>query len=131
MCIRDSYHAVGDPTEGALVVAAAYAGIKKDDLETAFPRVAEVPFDSVRKRMTTVHRTPQSISELPASLAPIWERRVNLAVMPPFVAFTKGAIDGMLDISSQVWEEGELRALDEAWRGALTDRRAQRGTPGG
>ena len=110
------YHAVGDPTEGALVVAAAYAGIKKDDLEAAFPRVAEVPFDSVRKRMTTVHRTPQTIDELPDSLAPIWERRVNLAVMPPFIAFTKGAIDGMLDISGQVWVEGELRPLDEAWR---------------
>ena len=110
------YHAVGDPTEGALVVAAAYAGIKKDDLETAFPRVAEVPFDSVRKRMTTVHRTPQTIDELPDSLVPIWERRVNLAVMPPYIAFTKGAIDGMLDISGQVWVEGELRPLDEAWR---------------
>ena len=110
------YHAVGDPTEGALVVAAAYAGIRKDDLEAAFPRVAEAPFDSVRKRMTTVHRTPQSIAELPASLAPIWERRVNQAVMPPFVAFTKGAIDGMLNICGQVWVEGELRTLDEAWR---------------
>ena len=110
------YRAVGDPTEGALVVAAAYAGIKKDDLETAFPRVAEVPFDSVRKRMTTVHRTPQTIDELPDSLVPIWERRVNLAVMPPYVAFTKGAIDGMLDISGQVWVEGELQPLDEAWR---------------
>jgi Ca2+-transporting ATPase len=110
------YRAAGDPTEGALVVAAAYAGIKKDDLETAFPRVAEVPFDSVRKRMTTVHRTPQTIDELPDSLVPIWERRVNLAVMPPYIAFTKGAIDGMLAISDQVWVEGELRPLDEAWR---------------
>ncbi len=110
------YQAVGDPTEGALVVAAAYAGIKKDDLEAAFPRVAEVPFDSVRKRMTTVHRTPQSIDELPLSLAPIWERRINLTVMPPFVAFTKGAIDGMLGISSQVWVEGELHPLDDGWR---------------
>ena len=71
------YHAVGDPTEGALVVAAAYAGIEKDDLEAAFPRVAEVPFDSVRKRMTTVHRTPQTIDELPDSLVPIWERRLT------------------------------------------------------
>ena len=110
------YRAVGDPTEGALVVAAAYAGIKKDDLETAFPRVAEVPFDSVRKRMTTVHRTPQTLDELPDSLVPIWERRVNLDIMPPYIAFTKGAIDGMLDISGQVWVEGELRPLDEAWR---------------
>ena len=85
-------------------------GIRKDDLDSAFPRVAEVPFDSERKRMTTVHRTPQSIDELPASLAPIWERRSTWPSMPPYVAFTKGAVDGMLDISSQVWVEGELRA---------------------
>ncbi len=64
-----SYHAVGDPTEGALVLAAAEFGIHKDDLDAAFPRVAELPFDSVRKRMTTVHRIPQSRQEIPDSLA--------------------------------------------------------------
>ena len=68
------YHTVGDPTEGALVMAAAVAGIRKDDLDRAFPRVAEVPFDSVRKRMTTLHRTPRSKEEVPASLRPVWER---------------------------------------------------------
>jgi len=57
---KGSYHAIGDPTEGALVLAAAEFGIHKDDLDAAFPRVAELPFDSVRKRMTTVHRIPQS-----------------------------------------------------------------------
>ncbi len=70
-----SYHAVGDPTEGALVLAAAEFGIYKHDLEAAFPRVAELPFDSVRKRMTTVHRIPQSRQEIPDSLAHIWDRR--------------------------------------------------------
>ncbi|KQX62738.1 cation-translocating P-type ATPase [Angustibacter sp. Root456] len=54
---RDGGHA-GDPTEVALLVAArADAHLGSDDL-TRFPRVAEVPFDSVRKRMTTVHSTP-------------------------------------------------------------------------
>lgn len=47
---------VGDPTEGALVVAAAKAGFAKADLESRFPRVAEIPFDSSRKRMTTIHQ---------------------------------------------------------------------------
>lgn len=45
----------GDPTEGALVVAAQKANINKDDLEKQEPRVAEVPFSSERKRMTTIH----------------------------------------------------------------------------
>jgi Ca2+-transporting ATPase len=112
---RGRYHAVGDPTEGALVVAAAYAGIRKDDLDRAFPRMAEVPFDSVRKRMTTLHRTPQSKDELPASLTPVWERRIDPAV-PPYVAFTKGAIDGMVSIASKVWVAGQTEPLDDPWR---------------
>ncbi|WP_327075055.1 cation-translocating P-type ATPase [Kitasatospora purpeofusca] len=49
--------ALGDPTEAALLAAAAKAGLDPVDLGAAFPRITELPFDSVRKRMTTVHRT--------------------------------------------------------------------------
>ena len=49
----------GDPTEGALVVAAAKAGMNKAELEARFPRVGEIPFTSESKRMTTLHATPQ------------------------------------------------------------------------
>ncbi len=45
----------GDPTEGALVVAASKAGLDKADLDRQFPRVKEIPFTSETKRMTTVH----------------------------------------------------------------------------
>lgn len=48
--------AVGDPTEAALVDAAAQFGLRKDDLDRRFPRVAEVPVESERKRMTTARR---------------------------------------------------------------------------
>ncbi|HHW12608.1 MAG TPA: calcium-translocating P-type ATPase, SERCA-type [Firmicutes bacterium] len=54
---------VGDPTEGALVVAAAKAGLSRHKLQTAYPRQREYPFDSVRKRMSTVHQ---------GNLAPRW-----------------------------------------------------------
>jgi len=50
---------LGDPTEGALIVAAEKAGLKEEALEAEFPRVREQPFDSATKRMATVHRTPQ------------------------------------------------------------------------
>jgi Ca2+-transporting ATPase len=51
----DSYRIIGDPTEGCLLVAAAKAGPVQVDLDSAYPRLDEVPFDSERKRMVTVH----------------------------------------------------------------------------
>ncbi len=56
-----TYRMIGDPTEGALVVAAIKAGAQLRPLNQAYPRVQEVPFDSERKRMITVHavRDPQ------------------------------------------------------------------------
>ena len=46
----------GDPTEGALLVAARKCGLSSDDLEKRLPRVGEVPFSSERKLMSTIHR---------------------------------------------------------------------------
>jgi Ca2+-transporting ATPase len=50
--------AVGDPTEAALLTAAARLGLRPGQLSAAMPRVSEIPFDSARKKMTTVHRHP-------------------------------------------------------------------------
>ena len=47
----------GDPTEGALIVAAAKAGLQKESLDSEYPRVQEIPFSSETKRMTTLHQT--------------------------------------------------------------------------
>lgn len=47
----------GDPTEGALVVAAAKAGLQKESLDSEYPRMQEIPFSSETKRMTTLHQT--------------------------------------------------------------------------
>ena len=53
---KRTWRMVGDPTEGALVVAAAKVGLWHDEEAKVLPRVAEIPFDSERKRMTTIHQ---------------------------------------------------------------------------
>lgn len=50
------WHIHGDPTEAALVVAAAKAGLKKAELDAQAPRIYEIPFTAESKRMTTIHR---------------------------------------------------------------------------
>jgi Ca2+-transporting ATPase len=111
----DSFHVIGDPTEAALVMAAAHFGLIKPDLEQAFPRQAEIPFDSTRKRMTTVHRTPQSESQIPSSLFPVWARR-QTDTLPGHLAFTKGAVDSLLNISNRVWVSGQVEPLTDHWQ---------------
>jgi len=53
----DEWRIIGDPTEGAMIVAAAKAGIDRDAINRSQPRLQEIPFDSQRKLMTTFHRT--------------------------------------------------------------------------
>lgn len=102
-----SLRAIGDPTEGALVVAAARFGLLKDRLDAAFPRTAEVPFDSERKRMTTVHR----VADCSAWIGECTDLAPNRPVL-----FTKGAVDGLLEVCSHVWDAGQQKPLDSGFR---------------
>ena len=99
------YRAIGDPTEGALVVAAAQFGRYKSELEKRWPRVAEAPFTSERKRMTTIHQTSPSLDETNARH---WDS--------PLVAFCKGSVDGLLEIANQVWAGDEAVPLSAEFR---------------
>ena len=122
----DEFSTVGDPTEGALVIAAARAGLWKQALEMELPRVAELPFDSDRKRMTTIHRLPETTLAV-AQHTPL--DRQNSREFP-WIAITKGSVDGMLEISSQVWVDGQLHILDAHWLEriqAANNRLAQKG----
>jgi Ca2+-transporting ATPase len=63
LTLADGQTAVlGDPTEGALLVTAAKAGMSKEALERQFPRISELPFRSETKRMVTTHRTSEGAS---------------------------------------------------------------------
>lgn len=118
------YVAVGDPTEGAVLVAAAHYGIWKMHLDASCPRVAEAPFSSERKRMTTVHRldggnASNRLPEAPCAL-----------LQSPFVAFTKGAADNMVGISSRGFVDGAEQPMTAELRQrirAATDRLAGQG----
>lgn len=98
---------IGDPTEGALLVAGGKAGIERKAVERVLPRVGEAPFDSERKRMTTVHAVQ---GDLPAQTVGAG------ALTSPFVAFTKGAVDGLLEISTRLWLDGSIQPLTDEFR---------------
>jgi P-type Ca2+ transporter type 2C len=101
---------VGDPTEGALVVAAEQLGMEKEELDKRWPRVAEAPFSSERKRMSTVHQVAVSADQTDAP----WRDA-------PFVMFCKGAIDVMLDITTQVWSGDQTIPVDDELRQRILD----------
>ncbi|MBL8095236.1 MAG: cation-translocating P-type ATPase [Anaerolineales bacterium] len=106
---------LGDPTEGALLVAAERAGIDPHAVQRALPRATELPFDSGRKRMTTVHDVRTANGATPPELA---ELTLGHTV-PAYVAFVKGSVDGLLDCSTSVWDGTTRQPLTDEWRARI------------
>ncbi len=86
----------GDPTEGAMVVAAAKAGMDKAELDARYPRIDEIPFTSETKRMTTLHGFPDGV-----------------------VAFAKGAPEVIVGACTQQSTASGEMPLDAASRDAI------------
>ncbi len=85
-----SWRIIGDPTEGALIVAAEKAGISIEEISNHMPRLQEIPFDSDRKRMTTFHPEKDG-----------------------YVAYIKGAPDIMLNLSTAIHKSGNIISISE------------------
>ena len=110
----------GDPTEVALVKVAAQAGLTKDELEASYPRVDELPFESVRKRMTTLHRAsehqPRSAGSQPARCCgEVREPRLRdkAPTTGELISYTKGAIEMVLAGCSHILKNNEIRPLSD------------------
>ncbi|MEW6193031.1 MAG: cation-translocating P-type ATPase [Bacillota bacterium] len=99
---------IGDPTEIALYNIAKDNGFDKSELEKELPRVAEIPFDSERKCMTTFHQLP-------------------LSEGGGFVSFTKGALDVLIEKSDNVLTSEGLKPIDAKGVFRVNDKMAANG----
>ena len=96
----DGSSVIGDPTEGALVVAASKSDMKLDELKKQFPRLAEIPFSSNRRLMTTVHDTPSGSQ----------------------VSYVKGSPETVLGLCKLVRWDGKTRRLSDQLKRELLGR---------
>lgn len=94
VCVDADWQVRGDPTEGALIVAAAKAGLMREELCRRLPRVGETPFSSETKRMTTVHRLPDG----------------------GLVAYSKGAPEVVLAACNHIFHDGQEVELSAGQR---------------
>lgn len=87
----------GEPTESALLTSALYAGVNYGKIQATYPRVRELPFDSIRKRMTTVHRLPDG----------------------GYISITKGALDLLLPLCTNSYNKGKKEPLTVTLRNKI------------
>ncbi len=84
------WNILGDPTEGALIVVAAKAGMWQDKIEKQYTRISEIPFSSIRKRMSTIHNTLTNKK----------------------IVYVKGAPEIVLDLCNRIYENSQIRRLN-------------------
>ncbi|ROR25341.1 Ca2+-transporting ATPase [Mobilisporobacter senegalensis] len=93
--------ATGEPTESALVVAAYHAGLTKIKLDLTYKRIFEIPFDSGRKLMTTVHKLNDRLDGM---------TELN-SKSSKYISITKGAPDVLINRCSYIYENGKVIPL--------------------
>ncbi|WP_432626726.1 cation-translocating P-type ATPase [Brotaphodocola sp.] len=91
---NDGHGDVGDPMEKALLETAESVGISAESLKREYPRIDEIPFDSKRKRMSTLHRCPDGTGLL----------------------IVKGAWEVIVEFCTEIQTPSGVRAMDAGWR---------------
>jgi len=104
----DGSTVLGDPTEGALIVVASKSGLKIDDLVKKYPRVAEIPFSSERRLMTTVHSAPSGGQ----------------------LAYVKGSPERILNLCSFIHLEGKKKRINQKQRRLLFNKNEEMANQG-
>lgn len=111
--VEGRWEIVGDPTEGALVVAAAKAGLDVEEERARHPVVKEIPFDARDKRMATFHRQVEG-----------FEEGVSVSDRAPLTVFVKGAPEVVVPACNRRQEEGTVAPLAETEREELCETNA-------
>ncbi len=110
-CENRVWNILGDPTEGALIVAAAKGGFEADQWNAKLPRVLEIPFTSERKRMSTIVKDGAGLMQTePGILA------------APYLMFTKGSPELILERCTKIQIGENAITLNDAARQEILDR---------
>lgn len=119
---KHSWNITGDPTEGALIVAAAKAGLEKSELEKIYPRVGEIPFTSERKRMTTIHSMleGETFAHMKGAPEVVLERCNKILENGKEKKLTKDIKDRILK-TNEALASNALRVLGVAYRKLATE----------
>jgi Ca2+-transporting ATPase len=116
-----NYKIIGEPTEGALVVAAAKAGIQKEKIDKEYKRINEIPFDSARKMMTTFHKIDENIISFTKGAPDILLARcTKIATHEGIENLSEEAKTKILDINSNLASQGQrvLAIANRNWKEA-------------
>ena len=98
------------------MLAAAELDIPKPGLEDLLPRIDEVPFDSTRKRMTTIHSVPDTLPGWVDGIATVFPPEATAA------SFMKGAVEHVIESSSSVLVAGSIEPMSDDWERRIIER---------
>jgi len=107
---------LGDPTEAALRVLAPKAGVDLESEAHRAARLRELPFESRRKRMSTIHQIANRKSQIANPQSPIPDPQSSVSSR---VAYVKGAPKEVLALCTRILMDGQERPLDDGWRAQI------------
>lgn len=110
---------IGDPTDGAVMLYGENNGYMKSEIEKTYPRIKEIPLDSIRKRMTTIHQKISSVNNDNRKNIEKTNTQ-NISSNGDIYAFTKGAPEIILDMCKYIDNNGNIEIIDDITKKTIT-----------